>query len=175
MLFSIFISCNSQEADEYEILNLVIDKCVLKATDPEELAKIEDQKKISLVEALDVLDNRSQNQQYTFSMSDTLLAENLPADVWNYLHSYDIFENKKYNESILIDFNKIKPLNNRNRVNKPQLNDHYLGHFRFYRVLFDNTRETAYMRIDIPESKGRVFGSWGLTLRKENGKWRLKN
>lgn len=175
LLFSIFISCNSQEADEYEILNLVIDKCVFKATDPIEIDKIANQKKISFVKALEIADNRIKDEQYTFAMSDTLHAADLPKNVWPYLHSKDIFDNDRYKKSIPINFKKIQPLANRKKVNKPQQNDHYLGYFKFHRVLFDKTGETAYIRIDIPNVKGRVSGSFGLMLKKENGKWRLKN
>lgn len=175
ILLIICISCGSQDKDEYEILNLVIDKCVFKATDPIEIDKLADQKKISFVKALEIVDNRMKNEQYTFAMSDTLHAADLPKDVWPYLHSKDIFDNDRYKKSIPIDFKKIQPLTNRKKVDKPQQNDHYLGYFKFHRILFDKTRETAYIRVDIPNIKGRVNGSFGLMLKKENGKWRLYN
>lgn len=104
LFFSFFISFNSHEKDEYEILNLVIDKCVFKATNPKEITKIADEENISFREALDVSEERQQNQQYTFSMSDSLKTVDLPEDIWSYLHSYNIFDHKKYHESIPIDF-----------------------------------------------------------------------
>jgi hypothetical protein len=173
LLFTLFCSCTSSSKEEYEILNIAINKCVFKAIDPKEISKIMEQERVSSSEALDIIDERMKDRRYTFSMSDTLYTANLPKNTWDYLHYNDIFENN--DPSILIDFSKIQSFENRKRINRPIKDDDYLGHFKFYRVLFDKWKERAYMRIDIPKSKGRIYGSFGLMFKKENGKWKLGN
>lgn len=78
LLFTLFCSCTSSSKEEYEVLNIAINKCVFKAIDPKEISKIMEQDKVSSSEALDIIDERMKDQQYTFSMSDTLYAADLP-------------------------------------------------------------------------------------------------
>lgn len=172
--FSLF-SCNSLDKDEYEILNLTINRCVFKQTDPEELSKIAAEKKISLADALDFLDAKNINTQYTYSISDTLYAIDLPTDIRESLRDHYIYNEVKNrsNQSIPIDFNKIESIKGKKRIPCCAKDSNYLGNFKFHRVLFDAGRKRAYIQVESP--KNYIFNSFGLMLEKENGEWKFKN
>jgi hypothetical protein len=173
IIFTLF-SCQSNESAEYEVLNVVIDKCVFVPTDIKELSKIAEEKKVDLSKALEMYDIERKDNQYTFSISDTLAAVDLPKDTWNGLHGRDIFEVKgKSDQPIPVDFQQIKPLENRKRIKKSTENDLYLGHFKFHRVLFDNSKSQAYVQVDISDAKNRLFTNFGILLKKVDGKWKI--
>lgn len=177
MFFIMFmlLSCQSNESAEYEVLNVVIDKCVFAPTDIIEVSKISEEKKVDIHKALEMYDIERKDNQYTFSISDTLAAVDLPKDNWDALHGRDIFEVKgKSDQSIPIDFQKIAPLENRKRIKKSTANDLYLGHFKFHRVLFDNYKSQAYVQVDITDAKNRfAVAHFGILLEKVDGKWKI--
>lgn len=171
-----FLSCNSLDNDEYKILNLALNKCVFKEIDPKEVSKTADEYKISLIDAMNIVDSRIKKEQYTFTMSDTLYAVDLPKDIWEGLHNQYVFDEIKNrsDKSIPIDFTKIEDFKNIKRVVKAVNNKNYLGHFKFHRILFDKSKERAYIQIDLPSGRSG-FGSIGLRLKKENGEWKFEN
>ncbi|AZA84214.1 hypothetical protein C1637_05050 [Chryseobacterium lactis] len=168
-------SCNSLDKDEYEILNLTINRCVFVQTDIEELSKIADEQKISLDDALKFSDAKNKDRQYTYTISDTLYSPDLPTDIRESLRRYDIFDEGKNrsNQSVLIDFNKIKPIKAKKRINSPVKDSNYLGNFKFHRVLFDRSGNRAYIQVESP--KNYLFNTFGLMLEKKNGEWKFKN
>lgn len=175
LLSGMVLSCSSLDKDEYEILNLTIEKCVFKELDTKEISKIAAQYKISNLEAIAIIDSKMKDEQYTFTMSDTLYEVNLPKDIWDALHNHYVFDEIKdrSNQSIPIDFNKIETPKNIKRVTTGVHNKNYLGHFKFHRVLFDKSKKRAYIQIDLPEGRSG-FGSIGLRLKKESGTWKFE-
>lgn len=176
LLTLIVMSCQSHDDTEYEILNLAIDRCIFPPTDIDAVNKISEDQQVSMEEALTIYDSKTRNVPYNYSISDTLYAENLPENVWQQLQNDDIFEMKgRSDRSIPIDFTKIKPLKNRNRIENATEHPQYLGHFKFHRVLTDKSGSYGYIQVEIPKGKGRLHGSFGLQFKKENGKWKILN
>lgn len=168
-------SCSSLDNDEYKILNLAISKYVFKELDPEEISKIANQYKVSSSEAIDIIDARMKNEQYTFTMSDTLDAVDISKDNWDALHYTYIFNEIKNrsDQAIPVDFSRIEDFKNIKRVAKAVDNKNYVGHYKFHRVLFDKNGKRAYLQIDLPKDQIR-FGTVGLRLKKESGKWEFE-
>lgn len=171
----LFFSCNSLDNDEYKILNLAISKYVFKELDPKEISEIANQYKVSSSEAMDIIDARMKNEQYTFTMSETLDAVDLPKDNGDALHNHYFFEEIKNrsDQAIPVDFSRIEDFKNIKRVTKAVNNKNYAGHYKFHRVLFDKSRKRAYLQIDLPKDQIR-FGTVGLRLKKENGEWEFE-
>ncbi|AZA77481.1 hypothetical protein EG347_08130 [Chryseobacterium sp. G0186] len=168
-------SCNSLDDDEYEVLNLAIDKCVFKCLDLNEVSEVEAQYKVSSSEAIAIIDRRTKDEQYTFTISDTLDAVDISKDNWDGLHNFYAFDEIKNrsDQAIPVDFSKIEEPKNIKRVAKAVNNKNYLGHYKFHRVLFDKSRKKSYVQIDPPKGSC-VFGPIGLRLKKENGKWEFE-
>lgn len=174
-LLFFFFSCNSLNNDEYEILNLALNRCVFKEMDPEEISKVASQKKVTYADAMNIVENKMNEQQYTFTISDTLYAVDLPENILESLHNHYIFNEiqGRSDQSIPIDFSKIKDLKNKKRLKNVVNDKNYLGYFKFHRVLFDKSKRRAYIQVDLPRGRSG-FGSIGLRLKKENGKWEIE-
>jgi hypothetical protein len=171
----LFFSCSSLDNDEYKILNLTISKYVFKELDPEEISRTATQYKVSSLEAISIIDSYAKNEQYTFTMSDTLAPVNISKDNWDALHQTYIFDEveNRSDKAMPIDFSKVEYPKNLKRETKAVSNKNYAGHYVFHRVLFDKSGKRAYIQIDLPKDQIR-FGTVGLRLKKENGNWEFE-
>ncbi|ROS19749.1 hypothetical protein EDF65_0442 [Chryseobacterium nakagawai] len=171
----VFFSCNSLDNDEYKILNLTISKYVFKELDPRAISDTATKYNISGPEAISIIDSYRKKEKYTFTMSDTLVPVNIPKDNRDALHQtyyFNEIENRS-DKAVPIDFSKVEYPENLKKVTKAVKDENYVGHYTFHRVLFDKSRERAYIQIDLPEEQVR-FGTIGLRLKKKNGNWEFE-
>ncbi|MBP2616430.1 hypothetical protein [Chryseobacterium jejuense] len=175
MFLLVFFSCHSLDKDEYKILNLAISKYVFKELDPKAISDTATKYKVSGLEAISIIDSYRKNEKYTFTMSDTLVPVNISKDNWDALRQTYVFneiENRS-DKAVPIDFSKVEYPENLKKVTKAVKNENYVGHYTFHRVLFDKSRERAYIQIDLPKDQVR-FGTVGLRLKKKNVNWEFE-
>lgn len=174
VLLTMISSCKpSLDKDEYKVINKVIEKTIYPKADQRFVTKLMEKYNIEFDKADDLANNEVIRENFTFTISDTLfpikLSKELKEDLHNKFLFYEI-ENRSDKVSI-IDFTRINFNNQTKRIDKATDDIHYMGHFKLHRVLFDKTRERAYVQIETPEINNPLFT--GIMLKKENGEWIL--
>ena len=112
-------------------------------------------------------------RQYTFTMSDSLYSPNLPQSFWEDLLNKNYFYAIEKNvPTIPINFDKLIFNKNTVRITKLSKDSTYIGHFKFHRVVFDKTKQRAFVQVEgIPLDKMTFV----FILRKEKGKWMINS
>lgn len=164
-------SCNSLDKDEYKILNTVVDMHIHPEMDTARLREMLKMDYPVFIKELNLAKEGMSKKQYTFALSDTIYPVILPASLKEDLHAKLFFseiENRS-DKPLLADFNQLKFKKNLTRIPKAINDTNYIGQFKLHRVLFDKTKERAYVQIETPLNKYPSFV--GIPFKKVKGEW----
>lgn len=170
-LFQFFLSCNSLDKDEYEILNKVTEEYVYSETDMNLFFKARKNDDVNFKDGVDIVQYEMSQKEYKFSISDTIYPAIISKELSENLHnSILFFEIKDRSDKPLVaDFNNILFIKSMKRIPEKIDDSTYVGHFKLHKVLFDKTKERAYVQIETPQNNYPSF--IGILFRKIKGEW----
>lgn len=171
LLFLSILSCNSLDKDEYEILNKVTEQYVYPDTDMNLFFKTRKNNDVSFKDAVNIVQSEMSQKEYKFSISDTIYPAIISKELSENLHNSILFFEieDRSDKPLIADFNKILFRKNMKRIHEKIDDTTYVGHFKLHRVLFDKTKERAYVQIETPQNNYPSF--IGVLFRKVKGEW----
>ncbi|AZA90456.1 Uncharacterised protein [Chryseobacterium nakagawai] len=167
----VVFSCNSLDKDEYKILNTVVDMHIHPEMDTARLREMLKMDYPVFIKELNLAKEEMSTMPYTFALSDTIYPVILPASLKEDLHTKLFFSEieDRSDKPLLADFNQLKFKKNLKRIPKAVNGANYIGQFKLHRVLFDKTKERAYVQIETPLNNYPSFV--GIPFKKVKGEW----